>query len=154
MTVMGYTTSKIKSTRVAIAMGDGGNAETFNIVCGLTTKGLQQTRATTDTTDWDCTDPDAAPIIVRDAGAKDWSISGSGLLARSLLADVQAAFDSGNPTNFRFVYTEPVGNEIVDGYYQGPGIITDFSQNGENGNFVQISLTITGAAELSFVSNA
>ncbi|KQX18421.1 MULTISPECIES: phage tail tube protein [unclassified Sphingomonas] len=151
---MAYTTSKLKSTRVYLAMGDGADPEVFSALCGITTKGFQQTRATNDTTDWDCADPDASPITIRDMGAKDWSMTGSGLLARSLLADVQAAFDAGNPTNFRFVFDEPASDEIVDGYYQGPGIITDFNVTGENGQFVQISITISGADAVQFISGS
>jgi len=55
---MAYT-DKLKSTRVAIMMGDGATPEVFSPMCGITTKGFQQTRATSDTVDWDC----AAPII-------------------------------------------------------------------------------------------
>jgi len=150
---MAFTVDKLKSTRVYIAIGDGETPEVFTAICGITTKSLQQTTATNDTTDWDCTDPDAAPIIVRDVGAKDWSISGSGLLARNKLADLQAAFDSGNPTNFRFVFDEAAGNEIVDGSYAGPGIVTDFSITGENGAYLQISLTIQGAGQLVLIPN-
>ncbi|WP_347271625.1 phage tail tube protein [Rhizorhabdus histidinilytica] len=151
---MAYTTSKLKSTRVYIAMGDGGAPEVFSPICGITTKGFQQTRQTNDTTDWDCADPDASPITVRDVGAKDWSMTGSGLLARSLLADVQAAFDSGDPTNFRFVFDEKPTDEIVGGFYEGPGIITDLNVTGENGQYVQISITISGADAVQFVNGS
>lgn len=61
---MAYT-DKLKSTRVYIAMGDGATPETFATFCGINTKGLQQTRATSDTTDWDCAAPDAIPINQR-----------------------------------------------------------------------------------------
>jgi predicted secreted protein len=149
---MAYT-DKLKSTRVYIAKGDGATpTEVFTNLCGFNTKGFQQTRATNDTTDWDCADPDASPITVRDIGAKDWSISGDGLLHRPLLSDLQAAFDSGEPTNFRFVFDEATGSEVIDGYYQGPGIITDLNITGTNGDFVNISVTITGASAVSFVS--
>lgn len=151
---MAYT-DKLKSTRVYIAMGDGGTpTETYNNLCGFNTKGFQQTRATNDTVDWDCADPDATPITVRDVGATDWTISGSGLLHRPLLADVQAAFDSSDPTNFRFVFDEPTGGEVIDGYYQGPGIITDLNVTGNNGEYVQISITISAAGPKQFVANA
>jgi len=150
---MAYTTDRLKSTRVHIALGDGAEPEVFEAICGITTKGFQQTRATNDTVDWDCADPDATPITVRDTGATDWSITGSGLLARNKLADLQAAFDDPNPSNWRFVFDEATGNEIVDGYYQGPGLLTDLSITGENGQYLQISLTISGADKVNFVAN-
>ena len=150
---MAYT-DKLKSTRVAIMMGDGATPEVFSPMCGITTKGFQQTRATSDTVDWDCADRDATPITVRDVGATDWTISGSGLLHRPLLADVQAAFDSADPTNFRFMFDEPTDGEVIDGYYQGPGIITDLNITGTNGEYVNVSLTIRAAGPKVFVANA
>lgn len=149
---MAYT-DKLKSTRVFIAMGDGAEPEVFSPMCGITTKGFQQTRATSDTTDWDCADPDATPIVVRDVGAADWTISGNGLLHRPLLATVQAAFDSTLPTNYRFVFEEPVGDAVIDGYYEGPGIITDLNVTGTNGEYVNVSLTISAAGPKIFVAN-
>lgn len=151
---MSYTTGRLKATRVFIAIGDGASPEVFTPICGITTKGLQQTRATTETTDWDCADPDATPIIVRGAGAKDWSITGSGLLDRNRLTALQAAFDDTNPTNYRFVYDEASTDTIVDGYYQGAGFLTDFNVTGENGNYLQVSLTISGADALTFTPNS
>lgn len=150
---MAYT-DKLKSTRVAIMMGNGASPEVFAPMCGITTKGFQQTRATSDTVDWDCADPDATPITVRDVGATDWTISGSGLLHRPLLADVQEAFDSADATNYRFMFDEPTGSEVIDGYYQGPGIITDLNITGTNGEYVQISITISAAGAKTFVANA
>lgn len=149
---MAYT-DKLRSTRVAIMMGDGAEPEVFSRMCGITTKGFQQTRATSDTVDWDCADPDATPITVRDVGATDWTISGSGLLHRPLLADVQAAFDSSEATNYRFMFDEPTGGEVIDGYYEGPGIITDLNITGTNGEYVQVSLTISAAGPKTFTAN-
>lgn len=150
---MAYT-DKLKSTRVAIMMGNGATpTEVFAPMCGITTKGFQQTRATSDTVDWDCADPDASPITVRDVGASDWTISGSGLLHRPLLADVQEAFDSAGPTNFRFMFDEATGAEVIDGYYAGPGIITDFNITGTNGEYLAVSLTISAAGPKAFVAN-
>jgi len=150
---MSYT-DKLKSTRVAIMMGDGATPEVFSPMCGITTKGFQQTRATSDTVDWDCADPDATPVTVRDVGATDWTISGSGLLHRPLLAKVQDAFDSADATNYRFMFDEPTGSEVIDGYYEGPGIITDLNITGTNGEYVQISITISAAGAKAFVANA
>lgn len=150
---MAYTTDRLKSTRVSIALGDGATPEVFTALCGITTKGLQQTRATNDSTDWDCADPDAPPVTIRATGATDWSITGSGLLARNRLADLQEAFDNPNPVKWRFMFDEATGDTVVDGYYEGPALLTDLNVTGENGNYLQISLTITGADKLNFVPN-
>jgi predicted secreted protein len=147
-------TDKLKGTRFILAIGDGATPEVFTPMCGISEKGLQQTRQTSDTVDWDCADPDATPITVRDINQADWSASGSGLLHRPALATVQAAYDTTEPVNFRMIFDEATGDEVIDGYYQGPGVITDFGINGSNGQYLQISLTISGAGQLSFVANA
>lgn len=149
---MAYT-DKLKSTRVYIAIGDGAGPEVFTPLCGITTKGFQQTRATSDTVDWDCADPDATPITVRDVGATDWNLSGSGLLHRPLLATIQAAYEDTTPTNFRFVFDEATGGEVIDGFYAGAGIVTDLNVTGTNGEYVQISLTISAAGPVAFTAN-
>lgn len=150
---MAYT-NKLRSTRVYIALGNGATpTEVFAPLCGITTKGLTQTRATSETTDWDCADPDATPIIVRDTGATDWSMTGSGLLHRPLLADLQEAFETSTPQNFRFVFDEATSDQVIDGYYQGPGIVTELTVTGENGQYLNISITITAAGPIAFVAN-
>lgn len=146
-------TDKLKGTRLVLAMGDGATPEVFSPMCGISQKGLQQTRQTSDTTDWDCADPDATPITIRDINQSDWSVSGSGLMHRPLVPLVQAAFDTTDPVNFRVVFDEKSGDEVIDGYYQGPGVITDFSITGNNGEYAQVSITIQGAGKLNFVSN-
>lgn len=146
---MAYTT-KVKSTLVGIAMGNGATpTELFAPLCGINTKGFTQTRQTSDTTDWDCADPDALPIVVRDLGPADWSITGSGLLHAPLLATLQEAFEASDPVNFRFTFDD----STIDGYYQGPGIVTSLEINGTNGEYVQISITITAAGPLTFTDN-
>lgn len=148
---MAYT-DKLKGTRALITIGDGATPEVFTTLCGISTKGFQQTRQTSDTTDWDCADPDAIPITVRDVNQSDWSISGSGLLHRPLLATLQAAFDTTTPTNFRFHFDEASGDEVVNGYYQGPGIVTDLNVTGTNGEYIQISITISAAGAKTFTA--
>lgn len=150
---MAYT-NKLRSTRAYIALGNGADPEVFAPLCGITTKGLTQTRATSETVDWDCADPDATPITVRDTGATDWSITGSGLLHRPLLPTLQAAFDDSAPQTFRFVFDEATTDQVIDGYYQGPGIVTELTVTGENGQYLNISLTITAAGPIAFVANA
>lgn len=147
-------TNKLKGTRMALAIGDGGSPEVFSPMCGISQKGLQQSRQTSDTVDWDCADPDATPITIRDINQADWSVSGSGLLHRPALATVQSAYDTTDPVNFRVIFDEASGDEVIDGYYEGPGVITDFSITGNNGEYIQISLTIQGAGKLNFVPNS
>lgn len=146
-------TDKLKGTRLVLEIGNGATPEVFSPMCGISQKGLSQTRQTSDTTDWDCADPDATPITIRDINQADWSVSGSGLLHRPLLATVQEAYDTTDPVNFRVNFDEKTGDEVVDGYYEGPGVITDFSVTGNNGEYVNISLTIQGAGKLNFISN-
>lgn len=147
-------TDKLKGTRFALMIGDGETPEVFTKLCGISNKGLQQTRQTSDTVDWDCADPDATPATVRDVNQADWTISGDGLLHRPNLALMQEVYDTTETRNFRIFFDEATGDEVIDGYYQGPGIVTDFNLTGTNGEYVQASITIQGAGPLAFVENA
>lgn len=141
---MTYPT-KIKGTKVGLGLGDGGSPELFPIVCGITTKGLQRTRATNDQTDWDCGDPDAPPITVRDVGAGDWTMSGSGVVNVDNLDDVEAAYDTNKNWQLFFM---GAGTTVIRSY-TGNAIMTDLTINGVNGQFADISLTLAGNGELA-----
>ena len=65
---------------------------------------------------------------------------------------MQDAFDDTNPVNFRFIFDEATGDEKIDGYYEGPGFVTDLNITGENGSYVNISITISAAGPKSFVT--
>jgi len=141
---MTYPTT-IKGQKWALMLGDDADPEVFTVVCGITTKGLQRTNQTGDTTVWDCEDPDAPPIIERDILAGDWTISGSG---QAVLAELDRLEDAlAVPSNWRLVLYG-TGTTVVR-TYTGNAIMTDLTINAVNGQRAEVSLTLTGNGALT-----
>lgn len=134
----------VKGQKVALLLGNDADPEVFAVVCGITTKGLTRTNQTSDSTLWDCTDPDAAPVIERDILAGDWSISGSGQAVVAELDRIEAAFEA--PANWRIVFYG-TGNTVVRSY-TGNAIMTSLELGAVNGQRSTISLTLSGNGEL------
>jgi predicted secreted protein len=140
---MSYPTT-VRGQKVALQLGDGASPEVFTTVCGITTKGLQRTRAVNDAVVWDCTDPDALPITEREAAAGDWSISGSGQAVVAELGRLEEAYET--PANWRIVFFG-TGTTVVRSY-TGNAIMTDLNLGAVNGEKATISLTLSGNGAL------
>lgn len=131
----------IRGTYFVLGAGDGGSPETFAALCGITTRNFTHAHATSDQYTRDCADPENVPhrrIIVT---GESWSLSGNGLLNRANLATIQA-LDDGQTHNFRYYFTEPTGDEVYQGYYEGPAIITSLQITGSDDAYASISLNI------------
>lgn len=143
---MAYPTTH-KGQKVALQRGDGADPEAFATICGITTKGLQRTRQTTDTTVWDCTDPDLPPIIERDILNGDWTLTGSGQAVLTALDNLEADYEDGEAHTYRLVFFG-TGTTVVRSY-TGAVIITDLTIGAVNGERASISLTLAGSGELT-----
>lgn len=136
----------IKGQKVALQLSDGATpTPAWTTVCGITTKGLQRTRATNDSVTWDCDDPDAPPITERDMASGDWTMSGSGVVSVEHLEDVEDAYDTVNDWRIVFFGT---GTTITRSY-TGPAIMTDLNIGAVNGEKASLSLTLSGAGTLT-----
>lgn len=146
---MPYTVGKVKGNYTDILFGDGADPEVFTQLCGINTRGLNITYSTAfETEDWDCQDPEAQAQTIREVGAQDWSITGSGLFNRSQAAALRELL--GTTPRWRFASGEPAGDAIDDGYWEGPGFISSWEESGNNGEWKTISLTITGNGLLTW----
>lgn len=146
---MAYTTAKVKGNYTDIMFGDGGDPETFTQLCGINTRGLNITYNNAfEGADYDCADPEAVAQTLRNVGAQDWSITGSGFFNRAQMAALRALH--GKQQEWRFVSDEPVADSIDDGWWQGPGFISNWEETGNDGEYKQISITITGAGLLTW----
>ncbi|NML11303.1 hypothetical protein HHL08_14300 [Sphingobium sp. AR-3-1] len=141
---MSYPTT-IKGQKVALQLGDGASTEVFTTVCGITTKGLQRTRAVNDSEVWDCTDPDALPLTEREMGAGDWTITGEGQAVAAELDRIEEAFEAA--ANWQIVFFG-TGTTITR-TYRGNAIMTDLNLGAVNGQKASISLTLSGNGELT-----
>jgi hypothetical protein len=141
---MSYPTT-IKGQKWGLRLGDGASPEVFTTVCGITTKGLQRTRAVNESQNWDCDDPDALPLTEREMAAGDWTISGSGQAVAAELDRLEDAFDTA--ANWQLVLMG-TGATIVRSY-TGNAIMTDLTLGAVNGEKATISLTLSGNGALA-----
>jgi hypothetical protein len=131
----------LRGTYFSLGIGDGGSPETFTALCGVTTRNFTHQHNTSDVYTRDCADPENVPVRNLIVTGEAWSLNGSGVLNRDNL-DTIIATDDGQTHNFRFWFTEPSGDAVFMGHYQGPGIMTNFQINSEDANFANISFTI------------
>lgn len=128
----------IRGTYFSLMIGDGEVSETFAALCGITTRSFTQQANTSDTFIRDCADPEDVPIRRLIVTGKQWSLSGEGSLNRAQLADIEAAF--GTTVNYRFLFTEPSDDEVYQGHYSGPAILTNMTITGGDEEYATISV--------------
>lgn len=131
----------IRGTYFVLGAGDGGSPETFTALCGITTRNFTHAHATSDQYTRDCAAPEDVPVRRLIVTGESWSLSGNGVLNRANLATIQA-LDDGQTHNFRFYFTEPAGDLVYQGYYEGPAIITSLEITGNDGAFATIAITL------------
>lgn len=142
----------IRGTYFILALGNGGGPETFDPLCGITTRQFTYQANTTDQFVRDCADPEDVPIRRLIVTGEQWSLSGSGSLNRADIEDIEAA--KGTTKNYRFYWTEPDGDEVYAGYYEGPAILTNVTIDGNDDAYAQISLQIESDGQWTFTPTA
>lgn len=139
----------IRGTYFSLMMGDGATpTEVFTALCGVTTRSFTQQANTNDTFIRDCADPEDTPIRRLIVTGKQWSLSGEGTLNRSQLSDLNAAW--GVTKNYRFLFTEPSDDEVFQGYYMGPAILTNMTVTGGDEEYATLSLQFESDGEWAF----
>jgi hypothetical protein len=141
----------LRGTYFSLMLGDGGSPETFLALCGFTTRNFTHARGTNDIYTRDCADPEDVPIRNLIVTGESWSLSGNGVLNRENLDTIIAA-DNNLTHNWRYLFTEPSGDLVFQGYYAGPGIITNFQITADDGNFANISLSIESDGQWNWVA--
>jgi hypothetical protein len=143
----------IRGTYFILAMGDGATpTESFNALCGITTRTFTDQVNTSDVFTRDCADPEDIPIRRLLTTGEQWSLSGEGQLNRSQLETILAA--KGVTKNYRFYYTEPADDEVFRGYFQGAAKLVNITINGNDEEFGGISLQIESDGEWTFTPTA
>jgi hypothetical protein len=138
----------IRGTYFSLLMGDGAGSEVFTALCGITTRDFTQTANTSDSFVRDCADPENVPIRRLIVTGKQWSISGSGDMNRADLARINAAH--GFTKNYRYLFSEPSSDEVYQGYYHGPAILTSIKITGGDDAYAKIDLTLESDGEWLF----
>jgi hypothetical protein len=141
----------IRGTYFVLGAGDGGSPETFTALCGITTRNFTHAHNTSDQYTRDCADPENVPVRRLIVTGEQWSLSGNGMLNRANLATIQA-LDDGQTHNFRFYFTEPTGDTVYQGYYEGPGIVTSLAITGDDGAYATLALSIESDGEWTWTT--
>jgi hypothetical protein len=132
----------VKGRYLDIAFGDGADPEVFTKICGLKNWELSQSWATAfEDTIYDCADPEDVGEVVREVGASDWSITGSGLYNPAQIVAVEGLY--GAVHNFRFIQSNKAGQPKF--YWEGQGFITTSTISGTDTEMTQLATTITAA---------
>lgn len=137
----------IRGTYFSLMLGNGATpTETFTALCGITTRNFTDQVNTNDVFTRDCADPEDIPIRRLIPTGRQWDLTGEGQLNRANLATIQAAHDA-QAHNFRYLFTEPSDDEVFQGYYAGPAIITNLQITAADDDFATINITIASDGE-------
>lgn len=139
----------IRGTYFSVLLGDGGSPETFVPLCGMTARTFTKQANTNDQVTRDCAAPEDVPIRRLIVTSKQWSLSANGVLNRSQLAIINAAW--GETRNYRFNFTEPAADLIYQGYEGGPAILTNITETGGDDAYATISVQIESDGQWVFV---
>lgn len=144
----------IKGTYLDILLGDAAEAETFEPICGLTTRQFTHQVNTNDVFVPDCADPEDIPTRRLNVTGEQWDLSGDGLF--NLAQEEKVRVATGQTRNYRFRVRRPAGSIVGTGYYEGPAMITNRQLGGSSGNgeFGSISLTIASDGDWVWVPAA
>lgn len=137
--------STLKFSSFLVKLGDGAGTEIFSAPCGFTSKALNLSAASSNTTLPDCDDPEAAAWDAKAVSALSGQVQGSGVLALESLATWIAWFNSGASKNIQIILDDDDG-----GTFAGAAILTSLNlsaQLQQDGNRAQISVTIDNDGE-------
>lgn len=138
----------IRGTYFSLMMGDGAATEVFTALCGISTRNFTAQANTNDQFTRDCADPEDVPIRRAIVTGKQWDLTGEGVLNRADLARLNAALAI--TKNYRFLFTEPTDDEVYQGYYAGPAILSSLQITGEDESFATVSITLVSDGEWEF----
>jgi len=124
-------------------------------ICGLVTKGLQQTKQTNTAVIPDCDDPDIPSSVRRTTISKDVTMSGEGFFEPDLFSEIQAAYDSNTSLawSFELLAGTPAVPEAV-GWFTGNWVFSTFNITAEQGDFVRAEMAWEADGEIVFTPAA
>lgn len=124
----------------AILIGDGASPEVFSAPCGFTQLTRTLNVNTNDVNIPDCNDPDLASWLATDEESRQMITAGQGVLAAEALTVWDEWFLQGGEKNLRWTRTS--ATPALNGYFQGPGVLTAYEETGQRGQRWQVSVTI------------
>lgn len=122
------------------------------ILCGLTTRNLTHQFTTSDEFIRDCSDPTMVPFRVINVTGEQFDISGTGLFNRGQAALLRSI--AGQSLKYRFLLSEPVGDPVDAGYYEGNFVASNIQYGSADGANVTIQLTFVSDGQILWVPTA
>lgn len=142
----------VNGSKLLIMLGDGNSPETFSAPCGLTTKGINFAASVNEFNVPDCADPDAPMWTERVVAALSAGVNGSGVMAMESYDEWRTWFLSGLPKNIHVSINEPLA--VGGGYYSLRALLTGFNTTGNQGEKINLEVTIQSDGEVTWVPAA
>lgn len=139
----------VNGSKLLIMLGDGNSPQTFVAPCGLTTKGINFAAASNEFNVPDCADPDAPMWTERVISALSAGVSGSGIMAMESYDEWRNWFLSGLSKSVHVSINEPLA--AGGGYYSMRAILTGFNTTGNQGEKINLEVTIQSDGEVTWV---
>lgn len=131
----------LKFAQQLLMLGDGETPEVFAAPCGFTSLNMSVNIETNTTNVPDCDDPDLPSWLASDEVSKQMTVGGSGVLDTDAMQMWRDWLLEGGEKNVRWFTAGTAING--GGYFEAPGILTQYEETGERGQRWQIATTIT-----------
>lgn len=112
----------------------------FEPFCGMTSLNLTVNIETNSTNVPDCDDPDLPAWLVSDEVSKQMQIGGNGVADQNVLAELTDWLLNGGERTFRWFRSAEAGPAA--GYFEAPGILSNYEESGERGQPWNLAVTI------------
>jgi len=130
----------LKAGLLRVYLEDTATPGTWVSPCGLVERGFTISKDVTDSITPDCLDPDAPAWVGRDVASQSAAISGSGVLALESFPEWQAFSNTTVARNVRVEVFTAAG--LGGGYWQFAGHLSSLEVTGNNGEKIQVSISI------------
>lgn len=131
-------------SQFTVLMGNGATPEVFAKMCGLMSRGFNQTVKTGETDVPDCTDETLPAITMRSATALSAEITGNGTLA---VEDV-AAWDASKGVSKNYQVNLELPLAQGGGSWTLPMLLTNFNLKGTKGEKVTFDITLVSSGAI------
>jgi hypothetical protein len=137
--------SILRGTYFSLMARTSTGPDVYTALCGISTRSFTAGVNTNDQFTRDCADPEDVPIRRAIVTGRQWDLTGSGSLNRDNLETIIGL--QATTENYRFVFTEPADDEVFQGHWTGPAILTNLEITAEDEAFAQISINLVSDGE-------
>lgn len=136
-------------SKLILLLGNAATPEVFSAPCGLTSRGINFSKETSDVTVVDCDDPEAPAWQERAVRSLSGTISGSGILALEAFPTWRDFFFSTATKTIRIKIDAVLADN--GGYWQGKFHCTTFNLTGEIGEKIGVEIELINDGEITWI---